>query len=51
MIDLDSLAIKCIGQTGILESLINCTKMVETINLGVNNYLENKRLFFPRYTN
>lgn len=49
-IDSDSLAIRCIGEAGVLESLINCSKMIETINLGVHNYLEKKRLFFPRYT-
>jgi len=42
------LAIKCVGREGVLESLIKCTKMAEYINLGVNNYLDKKRLFFPR---
>lgn len=49
MVDLDPLAIKCLGQTGVLESLVECNKIMETINAGVNNYLEKKRLFFPRY--
>ncbi|VVC44482.1 Dynein heavy chain, domain-2,Dynein heavy chain domain,Dynein heavy chain, P-loop containing D4 domain,P- [Cinara cedri] len=49
MVDSDSLALKCVSQKGILESLIKCTEMMETINLGVNNYLENKRLLFPRF--
>lgn len=48
MVDFDPLAIKCVGQEGVLESLFDCTKMIETINLGVNNYLEKKRLFFSR---
>ena len=48
MVNLNPLAIKCIGQEGVLESLMNCTDMMETINAGVNNYLEKKRLFFPR---
>lgn len=48
MVDSDPLAIKCIGQAGVLESLIRCTEMVETINSGVNSYLEKKRLFFTR---
>ncbi|XP_025190774.1 dynein heavy chain 7, axonemal [Melanaphis sacchari] len=49
MISSHPLAITCLGQEGILESLIKCTKMAEFINLGVNNYLEKKRLFFPRF--
>lgn len=48
MVDSDPLAIKCIGQEGILESLIHCTELMETINSGVNNYLEKKRLYFTR---
>lgn len=48
MVDTDSLAIKCVGQEGVLETLITCTEMMETINAGVNNYLEKKRLFFTR---
>lgn len=48
MVNSDSLAMKCIGQEGVLESLFDCTKMIETINSGVNNYLEKKRLFFSR---
>jgi hypothetical protein len=48
LIDVDPLAIKCIGQEGILESLIHCMELMETINSGVNSYLENKRLYFPR---
>lgn len=49
MVDSDPLALKCIGQEGVLESLISCSEMMETINTGVNNYLEKKRLFFARY--
>lgn len=48
MADADSLAINCVGQDGILESLIKCTAVMETINLGIYNYLEKKRLLFPR---
>lgn len=44
----DPLATKCIGQEGILELLINFNDKMETINAGVNSYLEKKRLFFPR---
>lgn len=49
MVDSDPLVIKCVGKEGILESLTNCSEMLETINLGVNGYLEKKRLLFPRY--
>lgn len=48
MVDSNPLAIECIGKESVLESLINCSAMMETINSGVNNYLEKKRLFFPR---
>lgn len=48
MVNSDPLATKCIGQEGVLESLKNCNEMMETINAGVNNYLEKKRLYFPR---
>jgi len=48
MISSHPLVINCVGQEGVLESLIKCTKMAELVNLGVNNYLEKKRLFFPR---
>lgn len=48
MVGSDPLAIKCVGQEGILDSLIKCTTIMETINLGVNNYLEKKRLLFAR---
>jgi len=48
MVDLNPLAVECVGKEGVLESLINCSEMMETINAGVNNYLEKKRLFFPR---
>lgn len=44
----DPLAIKCVGQKGILESLVNCIEMMDIIKLGVNNYLEKKRLYFSR---
>nr|CAD7457554.1 unnamed protein product [Timema tahoe] len=38
------------GTVGILEFLLECTGKLETITDGVNNYLEKKRLFFPRYS-
>jgi len=48
MVNSDPLATKCIGQEGVLELLMDCTDKMETINAGVNSYLEKKRLFFPR---
>lgn len=48
MVESDPLAINCLAKDGILESLINCIEMMETIYSGVLNYLEKKRLFFPR---
>lgn len=48
MVESDPLAINCLAQEGVLESLNNCTEMMETIYSGVLNYLENKRLIFPR---
>ncbi|XP_063228083.1 LOW QUALITY PROTEIN: dynein axonemal heavy chain 7-like [Bacillus rossius redtenbacheri] len=34
---------------GILQLLEECMRKLETINDGVDTYLENKRLFFPRF--
>lgn len=48
MIDKNPLAVKCVGQDGILETLTDCVEIIENITTGVNNYLEKKRLFFPR---
>lgn len=48
MVHSDPLAIKCVGQEGVLESLVNCVELMETINAGVNDYLEKKRLYFTR---
>lgn len=48
MVNLNPLAIKCLGQEGVLESLISCVEMMESINVGVSDYLEKKRLFFTR---
>ncbi|XP_050526602.1 dynein axonemal heavy chain 12 isoform X2 [Daktulosphaira vitifoliae] len=43
------LAVQSVGQEGILESLKNCVELIENITTGVNNYLEKKRLYFPRF--
>lgn len=48
MVESDPLAIKCLAQESVLESLINCTEVMETIYSGILNYLEKKRLIFPR---
>lgn len=37
------------GGPGVLESLTDCIESLEKINDGVNRYLEQKRLFFPRF--
>lgn len=34
---------------GVLESMEHCMELLEKINDGVTNYLEKKRLFFPRF--
>ncbi|XP_018571400.1 dynein heavy chain 12, axonemal [Anoplophora glabripennis] len=37
------------GAVGVLESMEYCCQLLEQINDGVTNYLEKKRLFFPRF--
>lgn len=37
------------GAAGVLESMEYCCQLLEQINDGVTNYLEKKRLFFPRF--
>lgn len=34
---------------GLLEALIRANQMLDDIKVGVNNYLEKKRLYFPRF--
>nr|CAH7749860.1 unnamed protein product [Callosobruchus chinensis] len=37
------------GSSGVLEAMEHCNELLEKINDGVTNYLEKKRLFFPRF--
>ncbi|KAJ8944983.1 hypothetical protein NQ318_010185 [Aromia moschata] len=37
------------GAEGVLEAMVHCCELLELINEGVTNYLEKKRLFFPRF--
>lgn len=37
------------SQPGLLEAMMEANRMMETVLSGVNNYLETKRLFFPRF--
>ncbi|KAJ8974696.1 hypothetical protein NQ317_015225 [Molorchus minor] len=37
------------GAEGVLEAMLHCCELLELINEGVTNYLEKKRLFFPRF--
>lgn len=37
------------SQPGLLEAMENANIMMDNINAGVNNYLEKKRLYFPRF--
>jgi len=45
----DTKALVVVSQDQMLEKLQNSEAMLDDINKGLNNYLEKKRLFFPRY--
>ena len=45
----DPRVLETAGGPGVLESLTDCIESLEKINDGVNRYLEQKRLFFPRF--
>ncbi|XP_037873641.1 dynein axonemal heavy chain 12 [Bombyx mori] len=48
-VDKDPHVLEIAGGTGILEAFRAATAFLEKINDGVNNYLEKKRLYFPRF--
>ncbi|CAH0590400.1 unnamed protein product [Chrysodeixis includens] len=48
-VEKDPHALELAGATGVLESLKVATGLLDKINDGVNNYLEKKRLYFPRF--
>ncbi|XP_011684682.1 PREDICTED: dynein heavy chain 12, axonemal-like [Wasmannia auropunctata] len=45
----DSRVCQTAGSIGLLENMEQANILMETINAGVLNYLEKKRLFFPRF--
>ncbi|KAF6040218.1 hypothetical protein EB796_001432 [Bugula neritina] len=45
----DTKALVVVSQDQMLEKLQNSEAMLDDINKGLNNYLEKKRLFFPRF--
>jgi len=47
----DTKALVVVSQDQMLERLQNSEAMLDDINRGLNDYLEKKRLFFPRYVN
>lgn len=44
----DTKALVVVSQDQMLEKLQNSERMLDDINRGLNDYLEKKRLFFPR---
>ncbi|XP_011557170.3 dynein axonemal heavy chain 12 [Plutella xylostella] len=48
-VEKDPHVIDIAGMAGVLEAFKAATALLEKINDGVNNYLEKKRLYFPRF--
>ncbi|XP_047030670.1 dynein axonemal heavy chain 12 [Helicoverpa zea] len=48
-VEKDPHALELAGAHGVLEAFKVATALLEKINDGVNNYLEKKRLYFPRF--
>ncbi|CAG9566775.1 unnamed protein product [Danaus chrysippus] len=48
-VDKDPHVLEIAGGMGVLESFKVASGMLEKINDGINNYLERKRLYFPRF--
>lgn len=48
-VDKDPHVLEIAGGPGVLESFLVASTLLEKINDGINNYLEKKRLFFPRF--
>ncbi|KAM3963287.1 dynein heavy chain at 62B [Aphomia sociella] len=48
-VDKDPHVLEIAGGSGVLESFKAASVFLEKINDGVNNYLEKKRLYFPRF--
>ncbi|KAI5747904.1 hypothetical protein M8J77_019695 [Diaphorina citri] len=49
MIEDDPRVLSTAAAPGVLETVIECNEKMESINNGVNAYLEKKRLYFPRF--
>jgi len=45
----DTRVLVATGQPNMLDNLKQCNALLDEIQKGLNDYLEKKRLFFPRY--